>query len=207
MHTLASSELHFVANWNSTLLLQFCELFCTLRWVAKSRKIHFFQHFFPLHFLVCGKWQHAQWWHFWFCVLFFLLGESFYKWNTTLAVLHKSAILSWSQTWIYTMQSVVGMWVKSRGEVYASFWRKKEAHCLEGFFSVHAPCLVMVMHGTTTHANIIVGTGLFCIYVTSSQYLRSRKIYMSLTVDEIRFEHTHCHPFQWCHHFGAWPWF
>ena len=65
---------------------------------------------------------------------------------------------------------------------------------LKDFFSVHAPCLVMVMHGTTTHANIIVGTGLFSIYdVTSSQYLRSRKIvYMSLTVDEIRFEHTHC---------------
>ena len=72
---------------------------------------------------------------------------------------------------------------------------------LKDFCSVHAPCLVMVMHGTTTHANIIVGTGLFSIYdVTSSQYLRSRKIYMSLTVDEIRFEHTpdSVVPTLWC---------
>ena len=76
---------------------------------------------------------------------------------------------------------------------------------LKDFFSVHAPCLVMVMHGTTTHANIVVGTGLFSIYVTSSQYLRSRKIYMSLTVDEIRFGHTHTLPpiSVVRHHFGA----
>ena len=80
MHTLASSELHFVANWNSTLLLQFCELFCTLRWVAKSRKIHFFSTLFSTTFSCV--WQMAA------CavVAFLVLCSFFSSWRKFLQV-------------------------------------------------------------------------------------------------------------------------